>query len=76
MLPDKKTQTTQLLIIWTVNLEKIECRHFYYKFINIPVFSPLILTCKEKPTHENESLKELNSIMWASGSLRLQRNFQ
>ena len=34
------------------------------------MFSPPILTCKERPAHENGSLKELNCvIMWASESL-------
>lgn len=73
----KKTQTTQLLIIWTSNLEYIEPEHFYYHFINIPIFSPQILTCKERPVHENGSLKELKGvIMWARGSLTLECNFQ
>lgn len=78
MLPDKKKkQTTQLLIIWTGNLEYIESEHFYYHFINIPVFSPPILTCKERPAHENGSLKELNGVItWASGSLALKCNLQ
>lgn len=73
----KKTQTTQPLIIWTGNLEYTESRHFYYHFVNIPIFSPLILTCRKRPVHENEPLKAPSGvIMWASGSWALERIFQ